>query len=157
MKKLIRQASIVDPSSNHHGKTMDILIDNGKITKIAKSINEKAEIIEGENLQVSPGWVDMMVNFREPGHEYKETIKTGLSCAKFGGFTAVCTSPHTNPWISNKSQIEYLINNSKSSGVQLWPFGSLSENGSGSDISEMYDMKLAGAVGFTDDKNYVNA
>src|SRR5690606_3357680 len=41
--------------------------------------------------------------------------------------------------------------------VQLWPFGSLSENGSGSDISEMYDMKLAGAVGFTDDKNYVNA
>ena len=41
--------------------------------------------------------MDVHVHFREPGFEYKETIKTGSMAAARGGFTTVCAMPNLNP------------------------------------------------------------
>ena len=38
---------------------------------------------------VSPGFIDIHVLLREPGHEHKETVATGTASAVAGGFTAV--------------------------------------------------------------------
>ena len=106
MKTILKQVLINSPESPNHGKTMDILIENGIISKIAESISDEGDVIEGDNLQVSAGWVDMMSNFCDPGLEHKETINTGLKCAKNGGYTNVCLSPETSPF---KSWLKVLV------------------------------------------------
>ena len=97
MNLLIKSAKIIDPNSKHHNKIMDILIKNGKIEKIAKSINPskkevstKEEIeFSAKNLHISPGWFDLHANFCEPGFEQSETLLSGSESAAKGGFTNI--------------------------------------------------------------------
>ena len=156
MSLLIKSARVVDPSSPHNGKTVDILIEDGIIQSIAKNIDKKGiQTFEANNLHVSPGWFDMQVNFRDPGFEYKEDLNTGTQAAAFGGFTAVACMPSTNPPIHTKSEVEYIVNKVKSlkkNGVDVFPVGALSHKLEGIDMAELYDMHLSGAVAFTDGK-----
>ncbi len=157
MNILIKQATIVNPQSASHGKTVDILIERGTITQIKKNIaNEKGyKVIEDEDLYVSAGWLDMQANFCDPGYEHKETLESGMKAAARGGFTGICVMSGTNPPIHNKAQVEYLVNRAKESPVDVYPVGTISYNQEGKDLSEMYDMKLAGAVAFSDYKKPV--
>lgn len=154
MNLLIKQATIVDSNSSHNGKVVDILIEKGVITQIKKSITPEKGVktIEGDNLHVSAGWLDMQVNFCDPGNEHKETLEKGLKAAAKGGFTAVAVMSGTNPPLHNKAQIDYVINKAKSNAVDVYPVGTLSYNQEGKDLSEMYDMQLSGAVAFSDYK-----
>jgi len=154
MKILISQAKIIDKRHAQNGETVDILVVDGVIEKIAASISEGVdEKIEGEGLCVSIGWMDMRANFRDPGEEYKEGISNGLKVAAKSGFTAVALSPDTTPVIDNKGAVEYLINRAKGSGVEIFPIGAVSVGLKGESMSEMYDMHMAGARGFGDDKH----
>ena len=148
MNILIKQATIVDSTSPFDGKIMDILIEKGIITQLKKTIaNEKNyKTIEADDLCVSVGWLDMQVNFCDPGNEHKETLENGLRAAAKGGFTAVCVMSGTNPPLHNKAQIEYVKNRAKDSLVDVFPIGTISHNQEGKDLSEMYDMQLAGSV-----------
>lgn len=157
MSLLIKSARVVDPNSPHNGKTVDILIEDGTISSISKSIDKKgAPIFEAGNLYVSPGWFDMQANLCDPGYEYKEDLNTGTQAAAYGGFTAVACLPFTLPPIHTKSEVEYVINKVKKlkkNGVDVFPIGSLSYNLDGKDMAELYDMHQSGAIGFTDGKN----
>jgi dihydroorotase len=154
MKYLIRSARITDSRSPMNGKKMDILIEGGEITQIRNHIStdEKVKVIQSENLFVSPGWLDMQANFCDPGNEVKEDIDSGLKAAAAGGFTGVCLSPATQPPISSKTQIEYVLSKARGNAVDVFPMGTATHQMAGEDIAEMYDMKLAGAVAFGDDK-----
>jgi len=154
MKTLISQAKIIDKRHDQNGPSVDILIEDGIIKKIAASISEPAdEKIDGDGLCVSIGWMDMRANFRDPGEEYKEGISNGLKVAAKSGFTAVALSPDTTPAIDNKGAVEYLKNRAKGSGVDIYPIGAVSVGLKGESMSEMYDMHQAGARGFGDDKH----
>ncbi|MDH4129484.1 MAG: dihydroorotase [Spirochaetota bacterium] len=133
---------------------MDLLIEKGIITQVKSNLkNEKNyKTVEGYNLCVSPGWMDMQARFCDPGLEHKEDIESGIRSAAAGGYTAVCIMPSTEPPLHSKSQINYIINKTKNSIVDIYPIGSLTHNREGKDISEMYDMKQSGAIAFTDDK-----
>jgi len=158
MKILLKSCKIIDSQSVHHQQIKDILIVDGVITQIEKSIESDADkIVEFENLHVSIGWFDTKVNFTDPGNEIKEDIISGLKSAELGGFTAVATTPDTEPSITNKSQINYLINKAQFSPVDIHPFGTLTDNLEGKNISEYYDMKNAGAIAFTDNHKMVSA
>jgi dihydroorotase len=154
MNLLIKQATVIDTKSQHHGKVVDVLIEKGVITQIKKSIHtdKSVKVIEADSSYVSIGWIDMQTNFCDPGFEYKETIESGLKSAAKGGFSAVCVMSGTNPPIHNKAQVEYIINKSNDSLVDIYPIGTISYNQEGKDLSEMYDMKLVGAVAFSDYK-----
>ena len=79
MKILIKQAIILDSKSTFNGKKVDVMIQNGIITSIDSEINNQdAKIIQGDNLHISQGWVDLKASFCDPGEEHKETIETGL-------------------------------------------------------------------------------
>jgi dihydroorotase len=157
MNTLIKSAKIVDNNSEFNGKTVDILIENGIISKIGSNLKNPNNIeeIHLTDLHVSAGWFDMRANFCDPGHEYKEDINSGLKAAAKGGFTGVMVMPDTEPAISTKSGIEYLINKTKENIVEALPAGSLSHNCEGKEIAEMYDMHAAGAIAFTDNKKSV--
>lgn len=157
MNWLIKSATIIDPAGPHHNQTKDILISEGKIEKIDDHIETNAEVFEAENLHVSAGWLDLRVNFCDPGFEHKEDICSGLQAARKGGFTGVCLVPSTDPPLSTKSQIEYVQNKARGAVTDLFPYGTISAQRKGEQLSEMYDMSLAGALAFTDDKRPVSS
>lgn len=155
MKIILKNVNVLSPGSKHHMKVKDVLIHDGMISKIAdgNTLTEKdAEVIDGDGNYISAGWFDLHVNFREPGHEFKEGLVNGCKAAANGGFTGVQIMPSTEPAIASKAAIEYVIQRTKNEIVEVIPAGSLSINRDGKDLSEMYDMSQAGAKVFTDDK-----
>jgi len=158
MKVLIKNATVLSPSSPFHGKNKSIFIDNGIISNISDDLNIEAdEIINLKNLCVSIGWMDCFANFCDPGEEYKETIESGANAAAAGGFTEVMLIPNTNPVVSNKSQVEYIIQKSKSLSVTIHPIGTITKNSEGKELSEMFDMFNFGAIAFSDGINPVQS
>jgi dihydroorotase len=158
MKILIKQAQILDEQSSFYGKKMDILIENGIITSIESTISdESAKIIEGDNLHISQGWVDLKANFCDPGEEHKETISTGLQAAAFGGYTHVAMLPNTHPVVDGKTQVQYALRNAENEVSSLHPLGAITEKMEGQNLSEMYDMYQSGVRLFTDDLVPVNS
>lgn len=151
MTILIRQAHIIDPLSPFHKSTQDVFIDNGRISKIGTLANQEADqVIEANNLHLSPGWVDVFAHFCDPGFEFKETLETGIAAAAAGGFTEVLLLPNTNPVVTGKSQVEYMVQKAKHSMVSVHPLGAVTKQTEGKELAEMYDMKAAGAAAFTD-------
>ncbi|RYY70581.1 MAG: dihydroorotase [Chitinophagaceae bacterium] len=151
MKVLIKQANISGSSSPLQGQVKDILIIDGIITRIADSISETADhTIEVNNLYVSVGWVDSFANFADPGYEHKETLATGAAAAAAGGFTDVLIIPNTNPAVSGKSVVEYILQKSSLLPVNIHPIAAISKNVEGKELSEMYDMRHSGAIAFGD-------
>lgn len=152
MHILIKSAKIIDSNSPFHLKTKDVLIENGKITKISSSIKNtnNTKQIELENLHISVGWFDTSVSFGEPGFEERETITNGLKVAAKSGFTAVAMNPNTYPVLDNKSAIEFLVNKAKGNIVDLYPIANLTQQAKGEELAELFDMFNSGAIAFGD-------
>jgi len=152
MNVLIKSATIVDPKSDFHNQTQDILIEKGIITQIANRISntKKFKEIELDNLHISQGWFDSSVSFGEPGYEERETISNGLKTSAHSGFTAVAVNPNTNPIVDSNADISFLKAKANGNAVSLYPIGALTKFGQGEDLAELFDMKNAGAVAFYD-------
>lgn len=151
MLLLIKNTTVTDPNSPHNGQTKDILIENGQITSIAENLSaEGAEIVDGTGTYTSPGFMDMRVQFADPGFEQREDIHSGCKAAAAGGFTGVAVLPSTHPPVHSKSEVEYVANKAKGEVTNVYPMGCITHNREGNEISEMYDMHTAGAIAFTD-------
>ncbi|WP_298552082.1 dihydroorotase [uncultured Algibacter sp.] len=154
MNILIKSATIIDSKSEFHNTTQDLLIENGKITKISSSIKNPKNYkeIKRDNLYISQGWFDSSVSFGEPGYEERETIQNGLKTAAYSGFTSVAVNANTNPVIDSNSDITFLNSKASKNAVNLLPIGALTAASKGNDLAELYDMSSAGAVAFYDYK-----
>lgn len=151
MPTLIKNALIVDASSPFNGQEVDLLIEKNKIIRIGKGIRGKATaVIEAQGQSLSPGWVDCLADYREPGFEYKETVETGLQAAGNGGFTEVFTLPNTQPAITNASIVKFVQQKAAGLPVKLHIIGALSKAIEGKELAEMLDMHHAGAIAFSD-------
>ncbi len=151
MKLLLKSATIIDRESKYHRQQLDILIEDGRIKEIEKSIKTSVDkTIKNDNLHVSRGWFDSSVNFGEPGYEERETIANGLDTAGKSGFTTVALNTNTNPAPDNSSAINAIKSKSTFHPVKLLPLGNLSVKGEGVDLAELYDMQQHGAVSFSD-------
>lgn len=156
MKVLIKTAKVIAPESPFHQKTVDILIDNGKISKIGTDIKTNVDQeFTADNLHVSTGWFDSSVSFGEPGYEERETLENGLLTAAKSGFSAIALNPDMNPVSDQHSAIDFLKNKATNSATKLYPIGALTQKSEGEELAEMYDMFLAGAVAFGDYKKSV--
>ena len=155
MKILLKSATIVDASSKHHLKKRDVLIENGKISKIAATISpsEKVKEISLKNLHISQGWFDSSVSFGEPGFEEREIIENGLKTAAFSGFTSVAVNANSFPVTDSKGHIKFLKSKAEGNAVGLYPIGALTVGSKGIDLAELYDMQNEGAVSFYDYKS----
>lgn len=158
MKILLKAATIVDPSSSWHLKQNDILIENGKIAKIAPSISTSKNIKEFslKNLHVSQGWFDGSVSFGEPGFEERETVENGLRTAALSGFTSVAVNANSFPVTDSKGHVKFLKSKAEGNAVNLYPIGALTVGSQGLDLAELYDMQNEGAISFYDYKRPVN-
>ncbi|MFM1879764.1 MAG: hypothetical protein RLZZ241_2630 [Bacteroidota bacterium] len=156
MTLLLKSATLLDENQpERHGKTFDILIVAGKISQIAPEIKapENCKVISRENLHISSGWFDSSVSFGEPGHEERETIFNGLKVAAKSGFTGIVLNTNSEPVPDTSGDIVFLKSRAKEGVCELFPMGALSLGAKGTDLAELYDMHLAGAVAFSDFKN----
>ncbi|MDB5142995.1 MAG: dihydroorotase [Mucilaginibacter sp.] len=150
MNLLIKSATISDPGSPFNQQVVDVLIEKGVITRIAKKINADTESFDAKGKYLAPGFFDLNCNIGELGLETKEDLHTGTRAAASGGFTGVALMPNTLPPVHSKAEIEYLMNRAKNNLVDVYPLGTLSHKREGKDLAEMYDMYQSGAKAFTD-------
>ncbi|MEP1488577.1 MAG: dihydroorotase [Algibacter sp.] len=154
MNILIKSATIIDPKSEFHNLTQDILIEKGIISNIGNKLKNpnNYQEIKLENLHMSQGWFDSSVCFGEPGFEERETIKNGLKTAAASGFTAVALNANSTPVIASNADVTFINARAQNSAVTLLPIGALTVGSKGEDLAELYDMNTAGAKAFYDYK-----
>ena len=160
MKIAFHGVTVADPRSELNCKKIDVLIVDGIVAEISTHLadrrySEGVEVKQCDGVFISPGWLDMKANFREPGYEQKETIESGQLAAAKGGFTAVLLMPSVNPVVHKRADVEFLIGKSKKYNVAVYVAGALTVNREGKELAELYDMQLGGAVIFTDDKKAI--
>ena len=98
-----------------------------------------------------PSFIDMHVHFREPGFEYKETIETGIECAKAGGFSGVCTMPNTNPVCDNSKVVKEILSKAKKYKFEIYPICAITKNLDSLELVNFKELKAQGAIGFSND------
>jgi dihydroorotase len=158
MSIILKSAKVINAESRYNGTKQDILISEGKIVKIAKSIEiDMAKVIKIENLHVSVGWLDSSVSFGEPGYEERETIKNGALVASKSGFTDIVLNPNTDPVLDKQTDISFVKLKSKNTSCSIHPLGALSISSKSVSMAELFDMRNAGAVGFYDFKKPVKS
>lgn len=151
---LIKSVHILFPGNSHHDQLADVWIAGGKIRRIAKRIAKpkegKVQVLDGSRQYLCPGFFDLNANFGEPGYETKEDIVTGAAAAFAGGFTGVAVLPNTDPPLHRHAEIALIRKRAEGLPVDIYPVGTVSKGRDGTELAEMYDMKLAGAVAFSD-------
>tara|TARA_A100001037_G_scaffold305991_1_gene348501 strand:- start:15292 stop:16653 length:1362 start_codon:yes stop_codon:yes gene_type:complete len=152
---LLKNGRIIDPVHNMD-QVGDVLIQDNLIQSVGGTIEMEATAdlvqISAEGLIVCPGFVDLHAHLREPGQEYKETIKTGTKAAVKGGFTSVCAMPNTEPAIDSPSMIEFVKMKSALDGAcRVFPIGAVTKERKGKSIVDFLEMHSVGAVAFSDD------
>ena len=154
---VLRGGRVLDPSQGRD-ETADVVIEGGRIKDVGRDAGaayqagEDVRIIDASGRWVCPGFIDLHVHLREPGQEYKEDIGSGLDAAAAGGFTAVCPMPNTKPTNDTRAITEMMIARAtEHGGARLLPFGAVTKGQKGAELTEMADLRDAGAIGVSDD------
>ena len=152
MSILIKNGRVIDPA-NKIDAVLDILVEDNKISQVAKNIKVQAEsIMDASNKIIAPGLIDMHVHLRQPGREDKETVATATAAAAKGGITTVLAMPNTNPAIDCLEHIALLqeiIN--KSAKINVLVCGTITRGRLGKELSEINALSKNGAVAISDD------
>lgn len=159
MGTLIRNGRVIDPASGKDG-IYDVLIEDGTIVSVDASIPEgNNDIIDAAGCFVMPGLVDLHVHFREPGFEYKETIKTGSMAAAHGGVTTVFPMPNTKPVIDSVDmydKVQTIID--RDAVVNVYQVASVTLGQQGETPVDVAALKKAGCIAISEDgKSVMNS
>jgi dihydroorotase len=130
---------------NNRFSRRDILLKNGKIQRIAQTINldKVDQIIDASGKYVFPGFVDIHTHLRDPGQTYKEDIASGTRAAAHGGFTTLCAMPNTEPVVDNIASVNYVQRRAKDLGsARVFVIGAITKKSEGLEISEMCNYEI---------------
>jgi dihydroorotase len=152
---LITSASVLDPAIGLEG-SHDLLIEDGQITEITPagslSAGEGVEVVEGKGKYVFPAFFDPHVHLRTPGQEYKEDLETGTRAAAAGGYAGILAMANTSPPVSSPADIDALRHRARNeASVPVGFLATVTRGMEGRELTDMAELREAGAVGFTDD------
>lgn len=150
MKLLIQSAKILCPKSSFHQKKKNVLINNGRIAEIGDKNFAADKVIDADGMLLSTGWFDLGAFVGDPGLEHKEDLNSLAKAAQTGGFTEVAVLPNTQPAIQTKNEATFISRNNDSRLVQIYPMAAVTKGCKGEELTEMIDLREAGAVAFTD-------
>jgi dihydroorotase len=152
---LIRQAHALDPRTGLD-EVHDVLIREGRIAELGEGgalrAPDGATTVEGRGRHLLPAFVDPHVHLRSPGQEYKEDIATGTAAAAAGGYCAVVAMPNTSPTVDTASVVSSLVARARAEArVPTGFLAAITRGLAGEELTEMAELRDAGAIGFTDD------
>lgn len=159
MTILIKGGQVINPATGMD-EVADVLVENGKVTKIEKNMKVKAERrIDAKGCYVMPGFIDMHVHLRDPGFEQKETIETGCRAAARGGYTTILAMPNTKPVVDNPDVVNYVHNKAKTVGlINVMQVGAVTKGQQGKKLADIEGMAKAGIPAISEDgKSVMNA
>ncbi len=149
---LVRGGRVIDPAQNLDA-VRDVLLQGGTVVALGEHLDTRdREVYDAQGTIVAPGFIDMHVHFREPGHTHKETIATGSAAAVAGGFTAVACMPNTEPAIDSPALVAEIRRLAQSVGLaRVYPIAALTRARAGTELALYWQLHDAGAVAFSDD------
>ena len=156
---LLKSGRVIDPASGKDG-IYDLLVEDGIIVKVDNDISEEGhKVIDTTGCFIMPGLVDLHVHFREPGFEYKETIKTGSMAAAMGGVTTVLPMPNTKP-VADSVEVVGRINEiiERDAVVNVLQVASVTMGQEGNTVTDIEALHDMGVVAISEDgKSVMNA
>jgi dihydroorotase len=155
---VIRNAHVLDPRADLD-EPHDVLIRDGHIAELGSpgslagvGGSPELEMIDATGKHVFPAFVDPHVHLRTPGQEYKEDIETGTAAAAAGGFCAIIAMPNTAPVIDEAPILRSLTEAAgRQARIPVGFLASITRGLKGTELTEMAELRDAGALGFTDD------
>ncbi|MCI5731408.1 MAG: dihydroorotase [Eubacterium sp.] len=163
MNLWIKNGHLLDPA-NDRNEICDLYVKDGKVACVGSLSSgripeEEVTVIDASGKYVMPGFLDLHVHLREPGFEYKETIRTGTAAMAKGGFTAVCPMPNTKPATDCPEMIRRVLEIAeKDSPIHVYPVGAVTKGQMGEEMTDIAGMVKAGAKAISEDgKSVMNA
>ena len=152
LKKLhIQGGRIIDPANNIDN-VADLYVADGKIIAVGDTPDgfTADQTIDASKQIVCPGLVDLSARMREPGQEYKATLKSECTAAIAGGITSSCCPPDTTPIIDTPAMANMLTHRGREIGLtHILPLGALTKGLAGETLSDMHALHEAGCVAFS--------
>ena len=151
---ILRGARVLDPRAGVDA-VHDIVIRGGRIAELAESGKAEAgdaEIVEADGLHAFPAFFDPHVHLRTPGREDEEDIETGTRAAAAGGYCGILAMANTEPTVSTAADIGALRERAEREGsVPVGFLATVTRGMGGRELTEMAELRDAGAIGFSDD------
>ena len=135
---LIKNGRVMDPKSGLD-QVCDVLVQDGKIIKIAPEIKEEegAEIIDASGLVVAPGLVDIHVHFREPGQTHKGRYSYRCPSSRCRWFwTTVVMMANTSPTISDVETLQEVLQSAAKEKINVKTVATITKNFNGQDLTD---------------------
>ena len=151
MKLHIKNGRMIDPA-NGIDQVQDLFIVDGKIAASGAQPPDFCAdtTIDASGMVVAPGLVDLAARLREPGYEYKATLKSEMQAAMQGGVTTLVCPPDTDPVLDEPGLVEMLkYRAGKLQQARVHPLGALTTGLKGQALTEMVELTEAGCIGFS--------
>lgn len=152
-RTLIRGGRVVCPTTGFDGPATLLLADERILGVETGAVEARPGdvVIDASGAIVAPGFVDLHAHFCDPGEEHKEDLASGGRAALRGGFTTVVVGSQTTPTNDTRAVTEMIVRRAASfAGCRVLPMGALTQGRAGRRLTEMYDLRDAGAVALGD-------
>jgi dihydroorotase len=138
---------------------VDVLIEKGRLVSIetvnwggdTRPEDSRLRVIDGRNMFIAPGFLDLHAHLRDPGQRHKETIATGAEAGARGGFTAIVAMANTDPPVDSVGTLELVQERARSACIRVHSVGAVTHYLEGFELTDLESLALGGAVGFSDD------
>jgi dihydroorotase len=151
---VLRRATVLDPVAEIDS-VQDVVIRDGRIAALeapGAADTDGVEVIDAEGLHAFPAFFDPHVHLRTPGQEHKEDVETGTRAAAAGGYCGILAMANTVPPVSTAADVAALREMARAgASVPVGFLGTVSHAMKGEELTEMVELREAGALGFSDD------
>jgi dihydroorotase len=151
---VLRGARVLDPRAGIDAPH-DVVIRDSEIAELlapGSAEPGELEVVDAEGMLALPAFFDPHVHLRAPGHEHKEDIETGTRAAAAGGYCGVLAMPNTDPPVDWAAAVHALRRRAeREASIPVGFLAAITRGMSGAELTEMAELREAGAVGFTDD------
>jgi dihydroorotase len=136
---------VVDPTQGID-EVLTVTVEKGVITRLeptAATANGKI---------VAPAFIDPHVHLRTPGREDEEDIASGTRAAAAGGYCAILAMPNTDPVVDSAAVLGALVERAEvEAEIPVGFLAAISKRQEGTELTEMIELAVRGAAGFSDD------
>ena len=150
---LVRGARVVDPLIGLDA-VRDVLVRKGVVIAVGDAVEtpKGVRVVDAAGCLLLPGFVDLHTHTRVPGREDEEDLASVSRAAAAGGYVAIFAMANTDPAVDTAPVLESLQRKAQAEAlVPVGLFAAVTRGLQSAELTEMWELAEAGAVGFSDD------